>query len=279
MWIAQLSDRYLITFFIGLAAVGWYGPAYMIGELLCLILFPVILILSPRLMDLYDQKKHEQVRTNIAYCIKYFLIIAIGFVFGANILSKQILLVLTTKTIAENGFLVVPIAAISFLLYGTASFLSIIFSLAKKTKIPPKILGISAATNFTLNILLIPLFGIIGAAIATLIGFGLYLTLVWQMSQRYLQIKIKWMLLLKCIVAGIMMTIPIYLFDPSGLLGLLMRVTLGAVSYLTLVYCLGVYEKKEIRFFKKMLRKIFYNAPHLRLIEMHLKERPRLGKI
>ena len=83
-----------------------------------MVLAPFSILLPSVLPKYYDDNNIDKVRTFIKYSIKYFLLIAIPAAFGLSILSKTILMVLTTPDIALNGYLVTPFVALSAVLFG-----------------------------------------------------------------------------------------------------------------------------------------------------------------
>ncbi|MCD6440783.1 MAG: oligosaccharide flippase family protein, partial [Candidatus Marinimicrobia bacterium] len=131
-WIIRLSDRYLIGFFVGTLFVGYYVPAYVIGSSIMLFVAPLVFVLLPVLSKFYDENRINEVKAYTRYCLKYFLIISIPSVFGVSFLSKQILTILSTPEIASQGCRIVPLVAVSSLIFGVGATIPIIF-LKKKT--------------------------------------------------------------------------------------------------------------------------------------------------
>ena len=76
-----------------------------------MILAPFSILLPSVLPKYYDENNIEKVRIFLKYSMKYFLLIAIPSAFGLSILSKPILLILTTPEIALNGYLITPFVA------------------------------------------------------------------------------------------------------------------------------------------------------------------------
>ena len=130
-WIVTSADRYFIVFFLGIAFVGYYAPAYSIGTLLTIFLFPVAFMLSVMLPKLFDENNIVEVKKYLGHSLKYFLLIMSPSVFGLSILSKQLLLTFSTKEIAENAYMVVPFITCSIFLYGITYFFSQILILEK----------------------------------------------------------------------------------------------------------------------------------------------------
>ena len=97
--------------------------------------------------------------------MKYFLLIAIPASFGLSILSKPILMILTTPDIATNGYLITPFVAASAVLFGVYAIAGNVLILEKRTQLMGTTWIIAAVLNLILNIIFVPILGIIGACI------------------------------------------------------------------------------------------------------------------
>jgi O-antigen/teichoic acid export membrane protein len=254
-WIVQSSDRYLIEFFLGTLFVGYYVPAYIIGNSIMFFIAPLSFVLPAVLSKFYDEDKISEVKTYLKYSLKYFLMVTIPSVFGLSILSKQLLTIFSTSEIAQQSYYVVPLVAVSILLFGIYAVTSQIISLKKKTKIIGIIWVIAAFLNFGLNFIFIPKFGILGAAITTLLAYTLAFALSWHCAFRKLQFEIDWKSILKSFSASTVMTLFILWFSPIGLLKTIIAIILGALLYGILIFLFKGFDKKEGNFFLSLLRK------------------------
>lgn len=248
-WITDSSDRYIVGFLLGTASVGIYSAAYNIGNLVYLFVLPLQVILFPQLSKLYDNGEIEEAKTYIFYSLKFFLLISVPSVIGLAVLAKQILFLLTTIEFTE-GSSVIPLVALSALFAGLFQIIINILLLCKKTKYNFWIQVISALSNIALNFILIPLIGIIGAAIATLFSFILMFIVSYIVTIKYLRFKIDIVFILKIILSSILMgVIVLFLKDQISLIP---KIFAGIIIYFVLCYVLKVFNKTEINFFKKM---------------------------
>ena len=252
-WIITSSDRYLIGFFLGIIFVGYYAPAYSIAYILSIFIFPLSFVLSAVLPQLFDEDKMNEVKNYLQYSLKYFLAIIIPATFGISILSKQLLVIFSTKEIATNAYFVVPFIAASIFLYGVSYFFSQILILVKKTKVIASIWTIAAFLNLGLNIIFIPILGILGAAITTFIAYFCAFILMYYFAFREFQFKIEWGFVFKIFIASILMNFSILWFNPQGIIGLISAILSGAIIYLILMVLLKGFSKKEIDFLKNLI--------------------------
>lgn len=230
-WFVQSSDRYLIGHFLGIAFVGYYVPAYIIGNSIMLLVLPFVIVLPSVLSQLFDENEIDQVRIYLKYSLKYFLLIAVPCVFGVSVLSKQLLKLFATEEIASQSFLVVPFVAISILLYGIYAILSQVFVLLKKTRIMGMIWLGMAVLNIGLNFIFIPYIGILGAAITTLVAYAGACGLTAMYCIPKLKIEIDWSSTVKTFLASCAMLAVIVALNFCGFSKLLYTVVLGGISY------------------------------------------------
>ena len=255
-WIVQSSDKYLISFFLGALFVGYYVPAYTLGNIIYFLVGPFNFLLMPLLSKLCDEDRINEVKNYLKYCLKYYLMVAIPSVFGLSILSKQLLIVFSTPEIAQKSYLVLPVVALSVLLLGITVIVAQILSVKKKTKITGIIWIIAAFLNLGLNFIFIPKFGILGAAFTTLFAYTLVFILTWHYSFKELQFEMDWKFISKSIFASVLMALFILWFAPVGLLKTVITIILGALLYGILIFLFKGFDKKEIEFLKGFFKKV-----------------------
>jgi O-antigen/teichoic acid export membrane protein len=246
-WIVNSSDRYLIALFLGAAAVGYYSPGYTLGSTLSMVAAPLVILLLPVLSKHYDDDNIADVRTILTYSLKYYLGIILPCVFAVSVLSKPLLLVLTTEQIAENGYLVTPLVAAGTALIGTGTVVMRVLALKKKTAVIGTIWTLSAVLNFGLNLVLIPYLGLIGAALATFLAFLLAFVLITYYSLRQFTFDVNSGFIVKSVCGSSIMALFLLLWNPSGLLSIVFSIALAAVIYLTILLVLRGLTIQEIK--------------------------------
>ena len=246
-WIVNSSDRYLIAFFLGAAAVGYYSPGYNLGYIIYVISAPLATLLPPVLSKHYDKNNMTEVRTILTYSLKWYAGIALPCVFALSVLSKPLLLVLTTQQIAANGYLVTPFVAAGTALTGAYAVLVSIIALKKKTAVIGTIWMLSAVLNFGSNLVLIPYLGLIGAALTTFLAFLLAFALTALYSFRYFKFDVSGGFIVKSVCGSSIIALFLLLLNPSGFLSILLSVALAAVIYLAILLALRGFTIQEIK--------------------------------
>ncbi|MEK7510265.1 MAG: oligosaccharide flippase family protein [Patescibacteria group bacterium] len=254
-WIVQVSDRYLIAAFLGIAFVGYYAPAYSFGTMLNLFIFPVTLSLAPVISKLFASQQMEEIKTYLSFSLKYILAVMIPAVFGLSTLSRQLLRIFSTEEIASNASFIIPLVAASFLLYGIHAVVYQVLGLYKKMKLGGLVWLGAAFLNFFLNLIFIPRIGILGAALTTFLAYLVALSLIWYTASRYLSFPVDFVFIGKSLLSAFLMTLILMAFPPEGMLQTFGAIFLGALFYLLSMLFFKAFTKKELTFFLTLWKK------------------------
>ena len=254
-WAVAFSDKYVISYFLGVTAVGIYSAGYVLGS--APMLFAAVLgyVLPPTVSKLYDEGRMNEVKTHLSYSLKYSLALAIPFVFGAAILAKPVLGLFSTAEIASEGYFILPLVTLSSLFFAAYAPIFNILILVKKTKIIGAIWITCMLVNLGLNILVVPRWGIIGAAITTIIAYGLALGLATYYGFKEFKFAIDWRFAIKSLIASGAMYLVIWQISPQGTLTTIMTIVAGAAIYAVALLLLKGFKKEEFAFFKELFKR------------------------
>ena len=206
-WFINLSDRFIITGIIGAFSLGVYTASYQIGTIPRVFSGIISYILLIALSKLFDQGKIQEVKVHLREALSFFLSFSIIFCFGAIIFSEDVLLILTNKEIAEKGSMTTIIVSFSHLFLGISTIFSYPFLLTKNVKFLSVIWIIALIINISLNFILIPILGIEGAAISTLISYFTVMCLSIFKSKHLLRFEIEISKLIKVLLIAILMVL------------------------------------------------------------------------
>jgi O-antigen/teichoic acid export membrane protein len=244
-WITSSSDRYLVGFILGISMVGIYSAAYNIGNVTFLLVAPLQMILYPTLARLYDEGRLQEVKDYTQRSLRYYLMITVPAVAGLAMLAKPILVALTTPEFAV-GAMVIPLIALSGMLMGLFKFVENVIHLVRKTHLNLITFGIPAAADVVLVVLLTPLLGIVGTALASVLSFALMLGIGIVVSRPYMRFSVDWAFLGKAIGAAIVMMIAIYLLDAQSMISVLVALAVGGSIYLLAMILMKGFTSEEI---------------------------------
>lgn len=252
-WVVDSSDKFVIGIILGASAVGCYSPGYALGSILLMFLSPFAILLPAVLPQYYDSGNMQKVDTFLRYSLKYYLVFTIPAAVGMSILSKPLLLVLTTDVIAAQGYLVTPAVALGALFMGVYGITNNILILEKKTNILGHLWTGVAILNIILNIIMVPYLGIFGASIATLICYIMAFAVTVYHSRKYAKLPFDYKAIAKIIVASVIMGIFVEIAHPTGLVNIIIVVVIAVVIYFAALFLIKGINKKEINLFKEML--------------------------
>lgn len=248
------SDRYVVGFFMGETSVGIYSAAYSIGNILLMLPENFVYILSPTIFSLYDRGRASEVKTYLSYSWKYFLMLSIPSVFGLSILAEPLLNSLTTAEFTLEGRFIIPLVAAGTVFFGVYMIFGEVVRLSKRIRIFPIVLGAAAVLNLGLNILLVPHWGIIAAAITTLVAYVMLAIVMYYQAGKYLKFDLKLDFIIKSIASSVVMGAVIWAIKPAGIAKVLLAVVIGAAIYFVVLFLLRGFSRNEIQFFFKLLK-------------------------
>jgi O-antigen/teichoic acid export membrane protein len=168
------SDRLLLKYFIGSAAVGLYAPAYDLAQQsLGVVMSVTHLAALPLAIQAYTRDGPNAAREQIQKNGLLFLAISLPATAGLVMLAEPITAQLMGPDFARQGAQIVRVIAIATFLSGVRSYyLDYPFYLVQNGK--RQLIGIliAALVNISLGSTLIPIWGVMGAAYSTLIAFS-----------------------------------------------------------------------------------------------------------
>ena len=214
---------------------------------------PLGVALYPVISRYYDEGDLRQTRNYLSYSVKYLMMVAIPSAFGLSILAKPLLQILTTAEFGA-GSTVVPFVAFGAVLFCFFQVCVYIIHLVGKTRITVGLLSVAAVLNVVLNLVLIPLIGILGAAVATLVAYGVLGMLTLLVTRRYLKFDLSLPFIAKSIFSSGIMALCIWLINPQSLWAVLLSIFLGAAIYFAVLWAIKGFSKSEIIFFAKFVK-------------------------
>ena len=181
-WTLNLSDRYLLQAFVGNQAVGIYSAGYTIGLVInALAVAPFSLAWAATFWEIASKPGARQTYARV---MTGFVILAGFIALGLAALSTDALRVLFRAEFEPSRF-VVPFSAFAYVLYGIYSIGATGLNIEGRTGVLPVTLWASAIANVVLNLVLIPSIGYLGAAVSTLLSYGLLAVSTTAAGQRY----------------------------------------------------------------------------------------------
>jgi len=230
-------DVLFIGYFLSTAAVGAYEVAWMLTTVTLLFSQAVRQAAFPLVNAEGSLKKIDRIESLIFQFVTPSLYFVIPAFFGIIILGDDILSVVFGVEFAV-GVAVLGVLMLEKMQQAVAYVLIAPMHAINRPDLAAKSTAVGIVTNLVLNLILIPEFGLVGAALGTLLGqtanFG---THTWYLK-KFMRIPVPVRELSICTVAAIVMGTVVYwykmMIDSGSLLSLASAVAVGAVIYILL---------------------------------------------
>lgn len=165
-------DRQLVGMIIDTRAVGVYNAGYVIGFGVQAILAPFSFLVPAVLPRHWDDGVDAEGLRIIDGSWKTFLLLVIPGIFGIWVIGSAAISLLASEAIATDAGSVPGIVAIGAACYGIYYFITRRWYLERRTTLIAVIWVVGLAVNLALNLLLIPIWDLLGAAWATVAAYA-----------------------------------------------------------------------------------------------------------
>ena len=184
--IIMWTDVLMLGYFKTSADVGIYNTALRIAFFLNFIYISFTQLFAPRIADLYNRNRKKELESLFKTITRWMFTLSFPLFLIMVILSKDILSIFGSAFIA--GYLSLIILALAHIINSAVGSVQNLLMMSENEKMITYITIAVCALNFVLNIILIPRFGINGAALAS--AFSLVMINLIMLSQVYKKMKI-----------------------------------------------------------------------------------------
>ena len=258
-WILSLSDRYIIEFFRGTFEVGVYAMGYSLAsKSINLVISSLMLAIGPILISTWESEHKYATPQLLGQITRLTLLLVVPMVVGLSVLAVPVFRIMTTDAYLP-GARVLPWIALGTLLDGLSLQAYTGLIIAKKTMTMARNYIFAGLINVLLNIVLVPRFGFMAAAVNTVVSYGVLLVLNIFSANKYLQWIFPWRTLWNALFASGAMAFMIVLagayIRPSPII-LALTIVAGMGIYLILLIALQEIRSKERIALKGMVSSI-----------------------
>lgn len=251
--LLNISDRYVLKYYSSLHEIGLYSTAFKIANLLLFIIMAIQLAITPILYRKIDEEDNQRFYSKLANYIAFFVLFT---TLGLSAFSQEAIKILARNPEYWESIALVPVLALAIYFGSLRYYFATGLNISKKTGHIAIITLGAFVLNITLNVVLVPVYNSLGAAIATVITQIIYAVCTLIVAQRSYYIRYEYKNLIKLNLVGLALIAFIYYlntFDHTGIRLLLKTVVL--ISYPVILYFLGFYEQIEIVSIKGFIRK------------------------
>jgi O-antigen/teichoic acid export membrane protein len=236
-------DSVLLNIFRGDVETGYYNAAYNL-------VFSTVVVSNVINTALYPSLTRQaavnpaSLGAIYARALRYLLLAAIPVAVGASLLADQLVPFLYGASYAAATPALRIVIWVTPLMF-VSEFLGYVVLISGNERRAARAVIVSTATNVACNLLLVPRFGFVGAAVMTVLTEGVLVGQYAWLLRADLA-RIDWgMVLLRPLLAALLMG---GLVIALRVLPLLANAALGALAYAALLVLLGVLGRDELRF-------------------------------
>ncbi|MGN6389508.1 MAG: oligosaccharide flippase family protein [Burkholderiaceae bacterium] len=232
--VLSSSDRILVQYFLGSAPVGIYSVSYGIMNQPMMLVFLAVsmpgLPLAVRALETRGRRAAEaqMYRNGTA-----LLALGVPACAGLILVSEHLATVLIGPEFRTEALKIMPWIAVAATLAGfQAHYFDHAFTLGKKPKMLIRSIGIAAAVNVALNLVLLPWIGLMGAVYSTFASYVVAIAGSLYYGRDVFRVPFPFKEAVLTVVATVPMWIVLStLRFPDTMLGLLTMVIVGAGCY------------------------------------------------
>ena len=248
--VFSYADTILIGFFMSNADIGIYRTAFQLTSVATFATLAFHTVLYPKISNWGIQGQIAEIENSLARASTYSLFLAIPTCIGGWILGERLLYYLYGASFVAGApalFFLLFVQVVNVFMYlGTMSLTAL-----NRPKDAFRVTVIASIANILLDVALIPVLGITGAAVATLVAMTVNALGAYLLLSRVISVKFEYGLVKHIVYAsgimGIFLLVIYFLFPLTHVLAALAAVILGAIIYIWVLFKLDQKIHDEIR--------------------------------
>jgi O-antigen/teichoic acid export membrane protein len=187
--VQNLADRKILDLFVARAEVGVYHVGYAFGTM---VKFPLSAFEPAWQPFVYARIKEPDAPETLARVASFAFAVFVAAGLGVAVLGRELLVLMTARPEFHAAAPVIPVVALAYVLHGVFLLTSVGIGIRKEARYYPMVTAAAAATNVAANFALIPSFGILGAAWATVLSYAVMAALGFALSRRLYPLPLEW---------------------------------------------------------------------------------------
>lgn len=242
--LLSVGDRFLIAAFLGQGAVGMYAAGYGLADRLIDVIFiwfgAAVWPLTIKALERDGEQAAKDVAERAAGLMA---LIAFPAAAGLALVAEALTTVVIGESVREQAAVILPWIALSGLMNGMMTYyFHEAFTLKRRTGVMALIMAGAAALNLGLNLLFIPMFGIAGAAAATVIAYFIALIICAVLGRRHFRLPLPWMEWIKAASASVIMAAGVYALPDieTAWIRLIVQAATGLIVYAAAAYAFNI---------------------------------------
>lgn len=234
------ADKYLIAYFLTANALGVYGIAYRVAQLLGSLTGVLKSTLYPAIVNAWDKGNSNKITEIYSVIFTFLIVLFPPAIIGIWSVSDPLFEMLTAETVPNYTQYLIIILAIGICIKATGDVVQYVLVASHETELITITAVVASIINIVLNVVLLTTIGLIGAAIATAVAYVIESSLYYYFSARHVSFDIRLDYLWRSTAAALCMgAILSQLSIPSPEIALVSKVLLGIALYGIIAFTLN----------------------------------------
>ena len=243
--LLNVIDRYSLNSLALLKSVALYTIAFKVTSVLKLVIVDSMkLALGPMMLKRMDSPDIQRFYSKVLLYSSYVLMFAIV---GVSLFSFEIIKVMAKSKEFWDAVVIIPVLSLSIFFVNMKDFTVYGLHIAKKTRIIGIIVVFSTLLSLVLNFLLIPVWDITGAAVATLLSQFIFWLACYYYSQKVFFIPYEIRKITVLLLTGAILSFSSLFLNGLDLLPRMIIKTGCVVSFPFILYLFNFYEPVELQ--------------------------------
>lgn len=250
--VLSVTDRYMLNFMSGLETTGIYALGLRLANTLRIVISKsVTAALAPLKMKKMNEENNQRFYSKVLTYTAFMFII---FLLALALFSLEILQIFTRSPEYWQANYIIPILSFAFLFGFMRSSIKIGLVIKKQTKVMGTFVVLSGIINVGLNYVLIPVFDMYGAALATVISQIFYLSSIYYYSQKAYPIPYEWRKIFTLVLLSLIIVITGIILNPVNVF-IRVPVKLAMLAGLPFIlHLFNFYDKIELENIKRIFK-------------------------
>jgi len=245
------SDRFILPSYVGFSEIGKYAIVYQAGSMVLQSLLGPFWVLFPsRLAELVNKGDISGATSLYSKSVEAMFFIAAPAAVSLIVLGPSMIYLYVGLFFIQSA-LIMTCIGVGYYFHLLSSFNDVLLGIHMKQKFTLLSYAAGLMVNLISNFLLIPSYGISGAAIATFLGFLVQL-LITQLAARFYWGALRWEKLVYIKIS--LMSLSLYLlyelvllFKLPDIIAVLSALFFGSILYLSLALLLKLFTLQQLK--------------------------------
>lgn len=250
--VVEVSDKFLMRVLLDKETLGLYSANYRFGTILLFIVVAFRTAWQPFFLKIAQRPEAKEVYARV---LTYFTLLGVSIIIVVSYLIEYLVQIPLSGKITImgspywSGIKIIPVILTSYLFYGFYVNFTVGIYIRKKAKWMMLFTGLAAVVNILSNLYLMPNYGIMGAALATLLSYMVMALSIFWANQKIFPVAYDYKRIFVLLLLLSLALFILYFWDLTFLLRILILLLFPVFLWLS-----GFFKKEEISALKKMLQ-------------------------